>query len=71
MVCKLDAYPTVFQAEVRVFSECSHAMLEEDYRGNPVVIFSDGQAALRALDGYLVRSRDVLRCTELLGSLGW
>ena len=41
-------------------------MLEVDCRGKPVVIRSDSQASLGALDGYLVRSREVLRCRELL-----
>ena len=44
-------------------------MLEGDCRGKPVVICSDSQAALGALDGYLVRSREVLRCRELPGEL--
>ena len=34
-----------------------------------MVICSDSQAALGALVGYLVRSREVLRCRELLGEL--
>ena len=69
MVCKLDTYATVFQAEVRDIWECAQAILERDCRGNPVVICSDSQAALGALDGYLVRSREVLCCRELLGEL--
>ena len=36
-------------------------MLEGDCRGKP-----DSQVALKALDGYLVRSREVLRCRQLL-----
>ena len=36
-------------------------MLEKGCRGLPVVICSDSQAALGALDGYLVRSSEVLR----------
>ena len=44
-------------------------MLEGDCREMPVLICSNSQAALGALDGYLVRSREVLRCRELLGKL--
>ena len=44
-------------------------MLEGDCRGMPVVICSDSQATLYALDGHLVRSRAVLRCRGLLGEL--
>ena len=78
MVCRLNTHATVFQAVVRAISDCAQAMLDRDCKGKPVVIFSDSQAALGALDGYLVRSREVLRCRELLevlsransGSLG-
>ena len=49
--------------------ECAQAMLEGDCREMPVLICSNSQAALGALDGYLVRSREVLRCRELLGKL--
>ena len=61
VVCRLNTDSTVFQAEVRAILECAQAMLEGDCRGKPVVICSDNQATLKALDGYLVRSREVLR----------
>ena len=44
-------------------------MLEKGCRGLPVVIGSNSLAALGALDGYLVRPRQVLRCRGLLGEL--
>ena len=66
MVCNLEIHATVFQAEVIV--ERAQAMLERDCR-MPVVICSDSQVALGFLDGYLVRSREVLRCWGLLGEL--
>ena len=71
VVCSLDIHATVFQAEVRAIAECAKAMLEGDCRRMPVVICYDSQAALCALDGYLVRSREVLRCRGLLGELAW
>ena len=62
--------PPFSKAKVRAIAECAQAMLEGDCRGLPVVICSDSQAALDgALDGYLVRSREVLRCRGLLGEL--
>ena len=61
VVCKLDTYATIFQAEVRAISQCAQAMLEGKCRGKPVVICSDSQAALETLDRYLHRSREVLR----------
>ena len=69
MACSLDIQATVFQAEVRAIAKCAQVMLEGDCRGMPVVICSDSQAALCALDGYLVRSREVLRCRGFLGEL--
>ena len=69
VVCKLDTHASVFQAEVRAISECAQTMLEGDCRGKLVLVCSDCQGALRALDGYLVRSREVLYCRELLGEL--
>ena len=62
VVCNLDIHATIFQAKVRVIAESARAMLEEYCRGMPLVIYSDSQATLVALDGYLVRSREVLRC---------
>ena len=51
VVCRLDTHATVFQAVVRAISDCAQAMLDRDCKGKPVVIFSDSQAALGALDG--------------------
>ena len=62
-------YATVFQAEIRIIAECAQALLESGCRGFPVVICFDSQAALGALDGYLVRSSKVLRYRGLLGEL--
>ena len=44
-------------------------MLEKGCRGLPVVIGSNSLAALGALDGYLVRSSEVLRFRGLLEEL--
>ena len=47
-------------------SRCLHVpMLEQDCRGKPVVISSNSQVILRALEGYLAGSREVLRCRKL------
>ena len=69
MVCNLDTYAAVFQAEVRAIADCAQAMLERDCREMRVEICSDSQAALGAPDEYLVRSREVLRCRGLLEEL--
>ena len=69
MVCSVEIHVNVFQAEVRAIAECAQAMLEGDCRRMPVVICFDSQAALGALDGYLVRSREVLRCRGILWEL--
>ena len=54
MVCNLYIHATVFQVEVRAIAECAQAMLEGGYRRISVMIYSDSQDALGALDGYLV-----------------
>ena len=41
-------------------------MLDGDCRGSP---YSDSQTELRVLDGYLIRSREVLVCSGLLEEL--
>ena len=69
VVCRLNTDSTVFQAEVRAILECAQAMLEGDCMEKPVMICSDSQAALGALYGILVRSKEVLRCRELLQAL--
>ena len=71
VVCKLDTHAMVFQSEVRAISERAQTMLVGDCRGKPVVIICTDSQALEALDGYLVRLRDVLRCRELLGNYRW
>ena len=68
-VCNLDILATVFQAEVRAIAECAQAMLEGDCKEMPVVICPNSQVALGALDGYLDRSREVLRCRGFLEEL--
>ena len=41
VVCNLDIYATIFQAEVRAIADCVQASLEGDCRGMPAVICSD------------------------------
>ena len=62
-------HATVFQADIRAIAVYAQAMLEKGFRGLPVVICSDSQAALGALDGYLIRSSEVLRSKGLLEEL--
>ena len=69
VVCSLDIHATVFQSEVRAIAEYAQAMMDGDCRGMPAVICSASQATLGALNGYLVRSREVLRCRGLPGEL--
>ena len=57
---------TVFQAEVRAIAESTRVSLMEGIRNHPIVICLDSQAALMALDGFLITSKEVLKCRELL-----
>ena len=38
-------------------------------RNYPIVIYSDSRAALMALDGFLITSKEFLECRELLEEL--
>ena len=68
-ICGLEPFITVFQAEVRAILECVKALLVDDVRNHPIVICSDIQAALMALDSFFVTSNEFLKCKELLKEL--
>ena len=69
IVCSLEPFATVFQAEVGAIAECAWASLMEGNRNHSIVICSDNQAALMTLYGFLITSKEVLKCRELLEKL--
>ena len=69
IVCSLKRFATVFQAEVRAIVECARASLMEGIRNHPIAICSDTRAALMALDGFLITSKDFRKYRDLLEEL--
>lgn len=65
-LCK---YATVFQAETAAISEALGWLIRENTTARSVTIFSDSQAAVRALAGHHMNSRLTLECSRLLNKL--
>ena len=66
----LGAHVTVFQAEVCALSRCASTLVDREVRGKSITIFTDSQAAIRALHQVEVKSalvRDCLGAVNLLG----
>ena len=55
-------WPTVFQAEIYVIMECAYICLKRNYRHANICIFSDSQAALKALKAPICKSKLVWEC---------
>lgn len=64
----LGPFATVFQAEMYAIIDCVHLNLE--YTGKRILILSDSQAALKALESNEVSSRLTLECINALNRLG-
>ena len=65
----LGKYATVFQAEVLAIIDCLQINLKKGYQGKRILIYSDSQAALLALNSFQIKSKVVLECRNLLGEL--
>ena len=65
----MGKWPTVFQAEVHAITLCARVNLEKGLAGAHIAIFSDSQAALKALQSWTFKSRQVLECYETLQKL--
>jgi ribonuclease HI len=62
---------TVFQAEVHAIEVCARRCLNRQYlERKHIVIASDSQAALRALNKSTFHSKQVLECKRILNKLG-
>jgi ribonuclease HI len=66
----LGSLTTIFQAEVYAIELCAVMLLERQTASKTIRIFSDSQAALKALDSGLCVSRTVWSCRERLNDLG-
>ena len=66
----LGSSPSVFQAEIIAIDLCArHCLSSNNTSNRDVFIFSDSQAALRALASYSLRSRLVFECLGNLKAL--
>ena len=66
----LGVHATVFQTEVYALSRCASLLVDREVRGKQVTIFSDSQAAIRALQQVEVRSALVRDCLLAVNRLG-
>ncbi|XP_048002927.1 uncharacterized protein LOC125239400 [Leguminivora glycinivorella] len=66
----LGRYTSVFQAEVCAIARCARILKESDKQDGAVVIYTDSQAALKALKRISVTSSLVRECREELNSIG-
>jgi ribonuclease HI len=65
----LGKFATVFQTEMYAILQCAYENIRRVYRNKRILIFSDSQAALRALDGPKVTSDLVVKCLNALSGL--
>ena len=65
----LGAYSTIFQAEISAILACANIALARQLHGECIVILSDSQAAIQALDSNLITSRLVWECFNTLSML--
>ena len=65
----LGKYATVFQAEVLAIIDCLQINIKKGYSGKRILIFSDSQAALKALESFQCKSKIVMECKNLLKEL--
>jgi len=58
----LPNHATVFQAETMAISQCAIDIINKGYRNQKITIFSDSQAAIKALNKNKITSKTVLEC---------
>src|SRR5699024_6923960 len=65
----LGKYVTIFQAEVQAIERCATMNVERGIKNQTSHIYSDSQAALKAIDNCQVSSNAVKQCKNILKSL--
>jgi quinolinate synthase len=65
----LGKYATFFQTEIYAILQRAYENTRRPYKNKRILIFSDSQAALKALSGLKVTSRLVAECLEALSVL--
>jgi hypothetical protein len=62
----LGKFATVFQSEIHAILQRAYENIRRAYKNKQILIFSDSQAALKALSGPKVTSRLVAGCLDAL-----
>lgn len=65
----LGEYTTVFQAEIYAIDCCLRENLRRGYTGKNILICSDSQASIKALNSWVIKSKLVWECLENLKNL--
>ena len=65
----LGKFATVFQTEIYAILQCEYENIRRAYKNKQILIYSDSQAALKALSGPKVTSRLVAECLDALFAL--
>ena len=65
----LGKFATIFQTEIYAILQCAYENIRRAYKNKWIFIFSDSQAALKALSGPKVTSRLVAECLDALFAL--
>ena len=65
----LGKFATVFQTEIYAILQCACENIRRAYKSKQILIFSDSQAALRALSSLKVTSILVAKCLDALSAL--
>jgi len=65
----LGKFATVFQTEINAILRCAYENIRRAYKNKQILIFSDSQAALKALSGPKVTSGMVAECLDALSVL--
>ncbi|KAJ8915922.1 hypothetical protein NQ315_015537 [Exocentrus adspersus] len=67
---RLGQYATVFQAEIHAIELCGRELEKRGPNRRSIKIFSDSQAALKALGSYRCTSKAVWNCQQTLSRVG-
>ena len=65
---QLGSNNSVFQAEIMAIHKCADELMEQD--ANNIIIYSDSQAALAALENHKIKHKTVKECAKSLNDLG-
>ncbi|XP_074038066.1 ribonuclease H-like [Leptinotarsa decemlineata] len=61
---------TIFQAETAAIRHCAEKLLRQEFKEKTIAIYSDSQAAIKAISSMQVNSKLVWNCLEKLQELG-